>query len=126
MKRYYAVLLLLSAAALLSQDKPKPVTASMETENKILKAENALDKVTQAEQAINTQFMELQSKAKQLQEQFTQEQAKEAPARKAVDEAIEAAWKESGLDKSKFDFDAADFTFKPKAEQKAKADAPKK
>jgi len=97
---------------------------SMATENKILKAENALSAVTSAEQAINVQFMDLQTKAQALQKQYTEIQAKEKPARDAVDAAQAEAWKESGLDKATFDADWADFTFKPKIEQKAKADPP--
>src|SRR5579864_8945811 len=101
--KYGFVVLVLSFVALFSQDKPKSVPMSMATENKILKAENKLNEVTQAEQAINMQFMDLQTKAQALQKQYTEEQAKEKPAREAVDAAQAEAWKESGLDKNVYD-----------------------
>jgi hypothetical protein len=125
MKQGLAILILVvSTFPLFAQDQ-KPVTMSLAAENKILKAENNLAKITSAEQAINVQYMDLQNKASALQKQFTEEQAKEAPARKAVDDAQADAWKESGLDKAKFDADWADFTFKPKVQAKAEAPAKK-
>ena len=125
MKQSLAILILVvSTFPLLAQDQ-KPVTMSTAVENKILKAENNLAKITSAEQAINVQYMDLQSKMQQLQKQFTDQQAQEKPAREAVDAAQEAAWKDAGLDKSRYDADWADFTFKPKVQAKAEAPAKK-
>ena len=100
-------------------DKPGPVPMSREAENRILKAEHAHDQIAKQQADVNLRMQQLQTQAQQqwegLQKQANELAPKETATSKAVDEAIEQAWKESGLDKAKYDADAADFTFKPKA-----------
>lgn len=112
-----------ASIALLADDKPaeKPanVPASREAENRILKAEHGHDQVAKQQSDVNLQMQQLQVQAQQrwdaLDKQGKELATKEQATSKEIEAAIESAWKESGLDKAKYDFDAADFTFKPKA-----------
>ncbi len=111
--------ILLFAAVMIAQTKPatdtaKPVSASIATQNKILRAQHELDAIQNKEKDSNVQFLQLQQQAQTLQQGYGQMQTQEAQLKKAVDAAIEDAWKESGLDKSKYDFDQANLTFTPK------------
>ena len=107
-------------------DAPKSIPAPLATENKILKAEHAYDEVLKQEADIRDKFNQLQTAGEQLKTSYQDLQKKDAAAKKAVDDEIEAAWKESGLDKSKYQFDAANFTFTPKVEAKTEAKAQEK
>jgi hypothetical protein len=117
--RITVIAFLLFAVLTFAQDKPANVSASRDAENRILKAEHAHDQVAKEQASVNLQMQTLQVNAKAqwdtLQKQQTDLDTKEKATSKEVDAAIEEAWKESGLDKSKYDFDAADFTYKPKA-----------
>jgi len=111
---YLLSALLLARAEDAKPPAPQPVPMSMTAENAILKAEHALDAVQKQEADVRDRFNQLQNAGKQLQDQFADLQKKETDANKKVDEAIEAAWKESGLDKSKYSADTASFKFNPK------------
>jgi hypothetical protein len=109
----------LFANTLRAQDKPANVPASREAENRILKAEHAHDQVAKQQADVNLQMQQLQVQAQQrwdaLDKQGKELATKEQATSKEIDAVIESIWKETGLDKTKYDFDAADFTFKPKA-----------
>lgn len=98
-----------------------PIAASEASQNKILKAEHALDQLKNDEADIAQQFMTLQRQGDQLNSRFKADKDKEPPLEKAVNEANEEAWKASGLSKDKYNFDPANFTFVPKPEEKPKA-----
>jgi len=99
-------------------EKLQPVPASRDAENKILKAEHAHDVIAKQQTETSLQMQRLQTQAQQqwdaLDKQAKELGPKEVATAKDIEAAIEAAWKESGLDKAKYDFDAADFVFKPK------------
>ena len=116
MNKFAAVMMLVSAA--LAADAPKSIPFSLSSENKILKAEHELDGVKTKEAQMQMEYRGLQDRVKTLQDDFTKTLEEEKKAGKAVEDAVEGAWKESGLDKSKYDADTADFTFKPKPEGK--------
>ena len=113
MRTFTITLSILSLYALMSpaiaQDKPAepPIKLSVEAENKILKAEHSLDLVKQQEAALQASAQSLQLKWDDLQKQ---DRAATDEVNKAMDEAY-AAMK---LDKSKYDFNPASFTFTPK------------
>lgn len=90
---------------------PAPIAVSMTSENRILKAEHDLDVIQDKMKDMIVQYDQIQKQLDDLKVQYQAEQGKEATAKKAVDDAIEAAWKDSGLDKAKYDFDAAGFKF---------------
>lgn len=115
------VLFVMFAALTFAEDKPAPlipVTLSRDAENRILKAEHAHDQAVKLQTDTSMQTQQLQMQANQIKERLDAQakdaDAKEKAASKDVDAAIEQAWKDAGLDKAKYDFDAADFTFKPK------------
>jgi len=110
----------------ISADALKPVPMSIASENRILKAEHSRDEVLKQEADLRDQFNQLQNASKQLQEKYADLQKKDSAVSKDVDEQIEAAWKESGLDKSKYSADVAGFVFNPKTEPKTEAKAAEK
>ena len=127
MKKVFILLSLacaLFANTLRAEDKPANVSASRDAENRILKAEHAHDLITKQQSDVNLQMQQLQVQAQQrwdtLDKQAKELTPKEQATSKEIDAAIEQAWKETGLDKTKYDFDAADFTFKPKVAAQAK------
>lgn len=129
MKQIVIAVVLLSAALVLSraEDTPKPITASVAIENRILKAEHVRDEILKQKADVLEKGHQIQDMSKKLQEQWDDLNKKDATASKSVDEEIEAAWKESGLDKSKYTFDPANFTFSLKPpDQKAEAKLPEK
>jgi hypothetical protein len=99
-------------------EKLQPVPMSREAENRILKAEHAHDQIARQETELNLQMQQLQLQAQNqwnaLDAKAKELGPKEVSTSKDIEAAIEQAWKESGLDKTKYDVDAADFTFKPK------------
>lgn len=109
MKIKYFVLLLLVGA--LWGQEPKKV--SLVVQNKILVAEHKFDQATTTKLQAEAQFQELKAI-------YANADKQAQVASKEVNEAIEEAWKESGLDRNKYTFDPANFTFplKPKPEVK--------
>jgi hypothetical protein len=103
--KYILVVLFLIGIAL-AQEPAKPIQASQAVQNKILKAEHAVDQAALQ-----------QAYAQKL---FNDAQVAGEAATKAVNEALEQAWTESNLSKADYTFDPANFTFskKPKAEAK--------
>jgi hypothetical protein len=121
MKKVFVLLSLacaLFSTTLRAEDKPSNVPASREAENRILKAEHAHDQVAKQQGDVNLQMQQLQVQAQQrwdaLDKQAKELAIKEQATSKELDAVIEQVWKESGLNKTTYDFDAADFTFKPK------------
>jgi hypothetical protein len=114
-----AILVSLFANTLRAEDKPANIPASPAVENQILKAEHAHDQIVKKQTDVNVQLQNLSIQAQKIQDGLQKQAQELGPQEKstaaAVDAAIEQAWKESGLDKSKYDFDPADFVFKPKA-----------
>lgn len=105
------ILILALSGVLWGQDLKKPVyadpnikSASLEVENKILKAENEIAI------AKNTQ-LQAQMQAAQLEQAFNDAQSKEQRATLQLNAAIEQAWSESKLSKDDYDFDTATFKF---------------
>ncbi len=99
-------------------DSPKSIPMSIASENKILKAEHARDEILKQEADVRDKFNQLQIAGKQLQDQFADLQKKDTESSKAVEDAIETAWKESGLDKAEYAADVAGFQFTPKPPEK--------
>lgn len=109
---------LAAAAQIPAPQKPQPVQASQASELAILKAENALYKITSKEKDLTVEYAKSVQEQRNLNDQYGQVAATQPAAEKAVNEAIEQAWKDSGLDKTKYDFDPAKFLFTPKPEPK--------
>jgi hypothetical protein len=91
--------------------------ASVATENQILRAEHTHDQAVTAQTNAQMNLTNLQTQYERYVKQFNDAKTKadsdEKTSAKTVDEAIENAWKESKLDKTEYDFDPANFTFKP-------------
>ena len=115
------IALALTLAALAAAQSPAPATpppaapaapkASVAAENRILKAEHDLDQVVNQENQLQLQFQ-------QLQKAYQDAEAKRPALTKAVADAIDEAWKDSGLSKDAYTFDPASFTFVAKAKDK--------
>jgi hypothetical protein len=125
MKNYVFAVLFVALCAF-GQDKSKttappvlkPVVLSIASENTLLKAENDLGVIRNAELDIQNKFYKISQQATDLKKQYKEVAAKELQAQKNVENAIEAAWKESGLDKANYDFAVDTFTFVPKTANK--------
>ncbi len=102
----------------------KPLPASLESTNAILKAEHELDVVKNDLADISQQFNNLQRQADTLTPRFKEDTAKQAAAQAKVDAALEAVWKANGYSKDKYNFDPANFTFTEKPPAPSKADSP--
>lgn len=100
---------------------PLSVQASAESENAILKAEHSLDQIKSDESELASQFDKLQRQAEQLTARYKADKDKEPSLTAAVNDAVESAWKASGLPKDKYSFDPTNFTFAKKPEAKAPA-----
>jgi hypothetical protein len=122
MKTVFAVLLL--CLTMFAQEAVKPtemtksIQASPAIQNKILKAEHDLDQIIATETQANVQYLQMEKLQQQLQTKFNEAEAKKPAATKAVDDAVEDAWKESKLSKDQYTFDPANFTFSIKPPDK--------
>lgn len=87
------------------------INISVKTQNNILKAEHKLDSVHQSEYTLSNQMNQLLNQATQIQNQYKQQQVLEGAASQAVQDAINKAWKESNLDKNKFELDLENLVF---------------
>jgi hypothetical protein len=112
MKLFLAIAILSLSSFAFGQakvDPPKPSTsttkvATLEDENAILKAEHDLDQANLVKQQAQDQFL-------QLQKAYQEADKRAQDAQKSLNEAIEEAWKKSGLPRDEFAFDPANFTF---------------
>ena len=86
---------------------PKPVAASADAQNRILKAEHSKDQAEVRKQADESKFL-------QLQKDYADADGQSKLADREVAAAIEAAWQDSKLSKDEYTFDPADFIFQPK------------
>jgi hypothetical protein len=124
------VVIAMLAGSLWAQDKPKadapkPIAMSQASQNKILKAEHEYDTIIAGEQQLQIQYAQCTPERMQaLQTNFTAIDAKKDPAAKAVSAAIEDAWKDSGLSKTEYDIDPANFSFTKKDTSKVATAAP--
>lgn len=123
MRNYLIVACLVGAAFAqekltpIKSESPKPVVMSQAMQNKLLKAEHEYDVIIAGEQQIQLQ-------ASSLQTNFNALEAKKDPAAKAVNVALDEAWKESGLSKDDYTLDPASFTFAKKDKATSAAVAP--
>jgi hypothetical protein len=127
MKIFVGILMLVSVFAT-AEDKANITSTphvSVATENQILRAEHTHDLAVTAQTNAQMSLTQLQAQYEAYLKKFTdaktQADAEEKKGAVAVNDAIANAWKEAGLDKTNYDFDAADFTFKPKAKTTAPA-----
>lgn len=102
-------------------DPPKQIHISMELENKILKAEHDKDQADLMKQKAETNFAQMQQQLKAV---WDDSEKKSQKADKEVNDAIEQAWKESGLSKDEYLYNPASFVFEPKTKDNKKDDKP--
>lgn len=101
---------LLAVLGFAEDAKPVPDAA----QNKLLKAQHAVDEILSKEKDAQIQFSQAQATASGIQASFPLLQKQQADSEKALQDAKDEALKAAGLDKAKYDVDIKAMTFPSK------------
>lgn len=114
MKLIASVLLLFSAFAAYAQS-PTPIPVSnKDTKIKILEAKVADDEAAAHIKDLESQYTQAQAMIQRISAEYPTAKAQSDQVHKKLADEVDAAYKEAGYDKTKYDFDLKSTAFLPK------------